>query len=103
MKAVINKKRYDTDTAIQVASYDSGHSSSDFDSVSEILCLTKNGSWFIAGEGGARTSYASYSGTSQGYGEAIIVLTPEDALAWLEQHNEPDAIEKYFKDTIEDA
>ena len=103
MKAVINKKRYDTDTAVHVASYDSGHSSSDFNCVSEILCRTKNGSWFLAGEGGAMTSYASHSGDNTGYGYAIIPFTPEEALDWLEQHNETDAIEEYFKDSFEDA
>lgn len=103
MKAVINKKRYDTETSIEVASYDSGHSSGDFHYITETLYLTKSNAWFLAGEGGALTEYAVQCGNGKAEGHKIIVLSPEEAYAWLEEHDFPGEIEEYFADTIEDA
>ena len=103
MKAVIGGKRYDTTTAQLVAEAHFGYAG-DFQAFSEGLYKTKRGAWFLAGEGGAMSHYASsLSDGSRSGGERIIPLDSDDALAWLERNQENEAIEIHFSDSIEDA
>lgn len=103
MKAVINKKRYDTETSIEVADFWNGLSDRDFKHVRESLYLTQNGNWFTAGGGGPMSKYAVPAGDMTSGSDQIFALSPEEAYQWLELHQELDAIEEYFKDTFEDA
>ena len=101
MKQIINGKRYDTETATEVAGYTFGNRT-DFKGIEETLYRTGKGTWFIHGWGGAATEYATYIGNgSSGDGEEIRVLTPEQAMDWLERHGKAEAIEKYFE--VEDG
>ena len=103
MKAIIGGKRYNTETAIEVASRDNGLSYTDFRQLSESLYRTPRGSWFLAGSGGPLTPYAVSVGDMRTGGSAIRPLTAEEARSWLESYDKHDALEEYFSDHIEDA
>ena len=104
MKKIIDGKRYDTATAEQVASWDNGLGSGDFNNCSEEIYLTKSGNWFIHGEGGALTGYSESCGNNSTCGgEDIRPVTTAEAREWLEGHDEIEALEKYFAKEIEDA
>jgi hypothetical protein len=104
MKKIINKKVYDTDKAIEVASFWNGLSSSDFRNVTEELYITHKGNWFMYYSGGPLSQYAEclhrgcYEGSS-----GIKVLSKDEVYQWLEMREETAAIEKYFTDTLEEA
>jgi len=102
MKAVIDGKRYDTETATLIA-HDAYGYPRDFSHWEEGLYKTSKGSWFTAGSGGPMTRYAVDLGNnSRGGGSEIFALTEEEALAWCEQHDvDADTIAAHFK--IEDA
>lgn len=105
MKAIIDGKRYDTETATHVANGGpAGLGRSDFRWYDEDLYRTPRGNWFLAGEGGPMTRYARSCGdnTTTG-GEAITPLTPDEALQWLENEGETEAIEQYFSESVQDA
>lgn len=96
MKKIINGKKYDTDTATQIGSYDNGLSYSDFDYFREALYRKRTGEFFLAGEGHARTKYARQMGDSYGYGEAIIPISANTAKMWLETYDN-DQYEQVFR------
>lgn len=109
MKKIINGKRYDTKTAITIGHYDNiGHgasSMSDFAWWEATLYRTqRSGQYFIAGEGGPMSRFAQSQGQNTvGYGEDLIPMTKEEALEWAERYLDPEIIEEYFGDSIEDA
>lgn len=75
MRAVIDGKRYDTETAVLVAEWHNGRNISDFNHCDESLYRTKRGSWFIAGSGGANSAYAveldgNFWGEAQRFGRS---------------------------------
>ena len=85
MKRVIDGKRYDTATAVKIAAWDNGLYSNDFGWCEESLYRTKNGNYFLAGEGGPMSGYSQSCGNnSYSGGEGIQALTPDEALEWLE-------------------
>ncbi len=51
MKRIINGLRYDTETATKLADWDNGIYGNDFKACEESLYKTKNGAYFIAGQG----------------------------------------------------
>lgn len=90
MKRVINGKRYDTDTARYICSWSNHRKSGDFDECEQSLYLTRNGQYFIAGYGGARSIYSVSSGcNSWGGGEGMELVSEAAALEWCE-HKEID-------------
>ena len=96
MKQVINHKVYNTETATILATFDNGHSHTDFAYLKEDLYVTAKGSYFLAGEGGASTKYREVSGNSTGPGEKIIPLTGKEALDWCEAtKNHETALERF--------
>ena len=105
MKAIINGKRYDTETAVKLASWWNGCNCGDFNRCEETLYRTKSGALFLHGEGGARSPYAMSleGGRSSGGGERIAVMTESEAVAWLESHGKAEAIEAHFPDRVVDA
>lgn len=104
-KKIIDGKRYDTETAEQVASWSNGLSYSDFNHCEEDLYRTKRGNWFTCGSGGPRSSYCRPAGQDSWTGSSNIIraLSPAEAREWLENHNETDALERFFPEQIEDA
>ncbi len=67
------------------------------------MYITKNGNFFLAGEGGAFSKYSESYGNSTGGGSDIIPLTKAEAFEWLEEKEETEVIEEYFSDMITEA
>lgn len=87
MKKIIDGKKYDTETAEKVATWWNGRSSSDFNFCQEAVYRKKNGEFFLAGEGGARSKYAVSCGQNAWCGGSDIApLTEAEARAWVEDH-----------------
>ena len=103
MKKVINGKVYDTETATKIGGWDNGYSSNDFNYLSEVLYVTKKGTYFLYGEGGAMSSYRSTYGKNYGYGEHIEHLSQNDALDWASKKLDGDIVQEHFGDVLEDA
>jgi hypothetical protein len=103
MRKIINKKVYDTKTAEFVAEYHNGYSHRDFRYVYERLYRSKKGQLFIHGEGGPLSKYSESYGNGRTGIETIVLLTKEEALEWLSEHNKLEEIEKYFSDSIQEG
>jgi hypothetical protein len=105
MKKIINGLRYDTDKAIEIGSYDTpGLGMSDFRYWEATLYKTpRSGRFFLAGKGHAMTRFASHTGNSSSWGEKLIPMEREGALAWAEQYLDADVIKEHFGEEIEDA
>ena len=101
MKKIIDNKRYDTDTADEIASWDNGLGAGDFHDCYEALYRTKNKRFFIHGVGGAATSWSTSCGNGHTSGEGIRPIDEDEAREWLEHHGETEAIEELFE--VEDA
>ena len=103
MKRIVNGKRYDTETAEEIASAGSGGGRGDFRSYTETLFRTPKGAWFLAGSGGPLTKYAKRNGSERIGSEGIIPLDEDEAQDWLEAEWEWEVLEAYFAARIEDA
>lgn len=103
MKAIINNKRYNTETAKLVG--EAHHSyPGDFSHWSAGLYRTPRGNYFLAGTGGPMSRYGHSCGqNSWSGGSKIITLSKQDALEWAQAHLESDEIESAFADSLEDA
>lgn len=103
MKKIINGKVYDTDTAKRLAGWDNGIYGA-LESVSETLYRKKTGEYFVHGEGGAMTQYASPKGqNSWAGGERIMPMAYDDAKAWAEERLTAAAYEELFGTVAEDG
>jgi hypothetical protein len=98
MKRVIDGKIYNTDTAEQIGSTESGVSS-DYRYYYEALYKTTRGRYFIEYIGGAMSQYAVNYGPNFVRGSSgIRVVDAYDALAWCERYEiDPDVIAKFFE------
>ena len=103
MKAIIDGKRYDTQTAEMIDCESNGLGRGDFKWCAEWLYRTKKGKWFLHGEGGASSKYSEPACDMRGPGQRLVPMTDAQALAWLEENGKADAIEEHFGDQIEDA
>lgn len=103
MVKIIDGKRYNTETATEIAHFWNGLSTSDFRNVSETLYMTKKGGFFLAGEGGPMSKYSQSYGNMTGGGSGIIPLCKSHAYKWCEKYADSDVIETHFSDMIEDA
>ena len=102
-KAIINGKRYTTETATKIASCWNCLGDRDFHHISESLYKTPKGEFFLSGEGGPLTAYAVQRGNTSYGSSRITVMTPDDAITWLEKHQKVAEIEAEFGNTIIDA
>lgn len=103
MKKIINGKVYDTSTAHAVGSWDNGIYG-DLNSLSESLYRKRTGEFFLFGQGGARTRYASAAEDNRwSSGSSIIPLTWESARQWAEEHLDGDAYEDIFGPVPDDT
>lgn len=105
MKAIIDGKRYDTDKATECGSASSDLFSTDFGWWQETLYRTPRGkAYFLAGQGNARSHYATnLGGGSWGSGAKITPLTDEEARRWAERNLTTAETEALFADDITDA
>lgn len=103
MKKIINGKIYNTDTAEKIGARDNGYLANDFNYCEESLYRKRTGEYFLFGEGGARTRYATQlGGNSWGGGCAVMPLTYESAREWAEKHLTADDYEAAFGPVPED-
>lgn len=104
MKKIINNKVYDTETAKMLGRMDNGCGYNDLNWVCESLFRKKTGEFFLLGEGGARTRYASSVGdNSWSSGSAIIPIGEERAREWAEHYLKADEYENIFGKVSEDG
>ena len=103
MKATINSKTYNTETAEELACDSWSGSSSDFQHWHETLYRTAKGAHFLQGYGGPLSKYAESFGNERSGGSAIVPMTKEEALQWCEKHACQDVIDENFADIIEEA
>lgn len=103
MKKIIKGRKYDTETAKEMASWSDGLSFRDFTHVEEVLYQKRTGEFFLHGAGGPSTRYAVPTGqNSWSGGEKIIPLTWESAREWAEEHLDADDYEEIFGEVSED-
>jgi len=104
MKKIIGGRKYDTDTANTIAEWYNEYPVNDFRYEMETLFLKRNGEYFLFGEGGAMSKYATSMGdNSWGGGARIIPLSYEAARQWAETHLDADDYEEAFGEVSEDA
>ena len=86
-KAIINGKKYDTETAMFIGN-ESYSNSSDYHYYDEDLYRKKTGEFFLVGEGGPLSKYRiqtaqnSWSGTV----DMFTPLSEEEARRWIERN-----------------
>jgi hypothetical protein len=96
MKRIIQNRKYDTETATMLGLDGGGDG---FRSWHEELYRKRNGEFFLYGNGGPMTRYATTcDGGGWTGGEAITPLTPEAARQWAEEHLDADDYEGIFGD-----
>ena len=102
MNKIIKGKRYDTETAVQMAEWDNGQYRS-FNFMKEVLYRKRTGEYFIYGEGGPRTRYAELVDNNLwSDGSAIRPVSLEEAQKWAEEHLTADEYEEIFG-TVEES
>lgn len=90
MKAILNHKLYNTDTAEKIGSRSNGYPG-DLDYISETLYKKHNGEFFLLGSGGARSKYSrTCEDSSWMGGTTIIPLTLNEAQKWAEKYLDAD-------------
>jgi hypothetical protein len=103
MKRIIDGKRYDTETAQRLCSFGYWNGWTDFRSEQTSLHVTKSGRFFLSGEGGPMTRWATTRGDKVAGGEGLMAIDREEARAILEQEDCLKALERWFGAEIEDA
>jgi len=103
MKKIRDGKKYDTETAELIASWQNSYNPNDFHFESEDLYRTKAGNWFIVGEGGPLTDYAQQCGSGQCGGNQLKIIDGPQVVAWLERTENYSDLEALFPDSVEVA
>jgi len=103
MKKIISRLVYDTSTATKITEVGNNYSLSDFHYTMEILYRTLQGRYFLYGEGGALSSYSQTVGDGYTEGSDIVPLSENEAMDWLERHDEVDTLQDLFADQLTEA
>ena len=102
MKKVINRKMYNTETAIEIASYENMANRRDYGHFEETLYMKKTGEFFLYGCGGAASKYAEVQADRmRSYGEAIFPITENEARLWVEKYSDADTYIETFGEVEE--
>ena len=102
MRKIINGRKYDTETATKIETYNNGLGYSDFGYVIESLYIKKTGEFFLAGEGGALTKYAHRcSDKTRCNGNGVFPLSIDEAKEWCENHIDVEKYEELFGEVAE--
>ena len=96
MRKIIDGRTYNTKTSKFIGCWSNGHNSNDFNYCEESLYKNTKGAYFILGEGGAYSKYATVRGDNRGGGEEILPLTIEQAKEWVEKNMEAEDYESEF-------
>lgn len=106
MNKVINGKRYDTDKAKEIGSWESTWDFRSVNYMGETLYRKRTGEFFLHCERGMRSEtayrYCDSKMVSDG-GEHIILLSYEQAQEWAEENMTGDEYEAVFGEVSEDA
>ena len=102
MKSIINGKEYDTSKAELIGEWDNGLSYGDFAHCSEKLYRKRTGEFFLYGEGGPGSEYATTYGNRWRHGDTIIPFSEDAARAWCEINLNADKYEAIFG-AVDDA
>lgn len=102
MKKIIDGRRYDTDTAEEIAIAKHGYKN-EYSYYEETLYCKRTGEYFLYGYGHGKSRYAKRSLDGWGPGEDIIPMTYEQARKWAEENLEADEYEAEFGPTSEDG
>ena len=100
MKRIINGKKYDTETAEEVAESTHGSKSS-YAYYEEALFRKRTGEYFLYGYGHGDSRYAKQVCGDFGPGSEIIPLTYEQARSWAERELSVDEYEAEFGEVPE--
>lgn len=101
MKKIIDGRKYDTETAKYLGSSTYSNPSNNHYRHEE-LYRKKNGEYFLYGEGGSSSVYASQLDVNfWGSGEAIIPMTDDEARKWAEKELSVDEYEEIFGEVEE--
>ena len=101
MIKIINGKKYNTETAKEIASWNNGCSYTDFNFVEETLYKKKTGEFFIHGHGGAMSCYCESCSGGWRAGDEIKPITINEAKKWLEEYSDADTYIAVFGDVEE--
>lgn len=101
MKKIINGKKYDTETAKEVAEYCSWHGKNDFRYFEETLYRKKNGEFFLYGEGRCASPYTEDVSDGTTGGSGIAPLTENEAKKWAEEKIDSSKYEAIFGEVEE--
>lgn len=101
MKKVINGKKYDTDTALELGIWENHDLGINY--VLEVLYRKRTGEFFLYCEGGSNTKYSVQRGSNNwGSGQHIIPLDFKSAESWAKENLHVEIFEKYFGEVPED-
>ena len=102
MRKIINGRKYDTETATEIETYNNGKSYTDFSYVEETLYKKKTGEFFLAGSTGAFGRFAHRSGVGcYCKGSGIAPLSIDEAKEWCENHLDVEKYEELFGEVAE--
>lgn len=101
MVKIINRKKYNTETAELLAEWSNNLGCGNFRNVHEFLYRKRTGEYFLYGYGGPMSRFAESDGDGWTGGEDIITFTEEDARSWCEQHFDGDTYESIFGEVEE--
>lgn len=88
MQRVTDRTDYDTDNATAIATYDRNTTEGEYFYLVETLYKRDDGTYFLHGQGGALTAYATETDTGRRTGgDTIDPLTEADALDWCERRS----------------
>ena len=103
MKKIISGKVYDTERAKELGWWQNTGDCRDFAWVCETLYRKKTGEYFLHGEGGPATCYATAAGSnSWSGGTRIMPLSYAEARTWAEEKLEAEKYEAIFGAVAED-
>lgn len=102
MKKVIDGKVYNTDTADVVCDLSSMENYSSSQWHETLLYRTRNGTFFLAGEGGAASMWAGHVGHTPTGGAGLRVIDVEEARRWMESAEcDQEEFEKFGLSVVE--
>ena len=99
MKAIINGKKYDTETAEFIGNASAYPST--FNWYDEDLYQKRTGEFFLYGEGNAASKYSRHDGNTSLPGSGFIPLTQEKAREWCEKNLDIESYEIIFGEVTE--
>jgi len=103
MKKIINGHKFDTNTAKALGSWSNSSDYNSLDYVGETLYKTKNGLYFVYGEGGPMSSYShQIDSNNWSGGEAINPVSEDYAKQWAEEKLTGDEYEEIFGEVDEE-